>query len=544
MKNIISFLGIYLVLGMLVGCYDDESTTAQLPLPKIMILGDEFLEGGTRVANVGEEYELDCKVNWGSEDSTKFDFRWSYNGEVISNERIGKYTFPETGTVYVTFEVIERATGLTFGTVCTVTVSTKWLLGWLILSEKNGESALDFIHIDTHELYRDVYKMLHPDKTLGSQPYRLAQMCKPSYDHILVMQRGGDGLVELDGRNFSKVIRTEEEFIGEKYPYTGFDPAFYVPAWSSSAYGPEYLVTTKGEVYSRIDKSTSLFNVQQYPTIPLDFPGGAKITSMVFPKQYYNQFMWDDLNKKWRSTYKSSSYDEIMGDIEKGYDETAPENAHILDCFSGLPEGIEFVYGETQNEWHSYCNLITVFKNTNTGRYIFQNAYITMNTSLKTLKAESVEQFELPENIGITDGTQFCLLRGQNTWAQRSPHLFFNVGSKIYFYRQENNKVFLFKDCSLSANAPTGKVVSIHTDPKQRKLGIAFEDGHFYISRFFNEDGDNLINKIAQGNLDPADPSVNEMMEIGHYDGLGKIVHSIFKHGRWGNWSSAEDKNR
>jgi len=152
-----------------------------------------------------------------------------------------------------------------------------------------------------------VYKMLHPDKTLGSQPYRLAQMCKPSYDHILVMQRGGDGLVELDGRNFSKVIRTEEEFIGEKYPYTGFDPAFYVPAWSSSAYGPEYLVTTKGEVYSRIDKSTSLFNVQQYPTIPLDFPGGAKITSMVFPKQYYNQFMWDDLNKKWRSTYKSSS---------------------------------------------------------------------------------------------------------------------------------------------------------------------------------------------------------------------------------------------
>ena len=108
MKKIISFLGICLLLGVMVGCYDDDSKTAQLSLPDITILGDTWDGGGTRVASVGEEFELYCPVDWGTEDSTKFDFEWSYNGEVIANERITKHVFPETGTTYVEFKVIER----------------------------------------------------------------------------------------------------------------------------------------------------------------------------------------------------------------------------------------------------------------------------------------------------------------------------------------------------------------------------------------------------------------------------------------------------
>ena len=43
-------------------------------------------------------------------------------------------------------------------------------------------------------------------------------------DEILIMQKGGEGLIELDGSNFKKVIRTEEEFIGGGISLCRFQP--------------------------------------------------------------------------------------------------------------------------------------------------------------------------------------------------------------------------------------------------------------------------------------------------------------------------------
>lgn len=72
-------------------------------------------------------------------------------------------------------------------------------------------------------------------------------------------------------------------------------------------------------------------------------------------------------------------------------------------------------------------------------------------------------------------------------------------------------------------------------------MGIAFSDGHFYIC---NLDPEEVVNAIARGNIDPSTPAVNAELEIKHYSGLGNIVHSIFKYGRFSNWSSAEDRYR
>ncbi|KIO45018.1 hypothetical protein DMB45_13390 [Sanguibacteroides justesenii] len=542
MKKIIYYLGAFLVLwGLFTGCYDDKSKTARIPMPKITILGDEALSGdrSNRIAYVGEECELDCKVNWGTEDSTQYDFKWTYNGEEISQERVCRYTFNESGSTYVTFQVIQKSTGLSWGASLSVTVSAKYLLGWLILSDKEGRSALDFIHIDTYELYPDIYKTLHPDKPLGSQPFRLEQHFTSAYDEILVMQRGEPGLVELDGRNFSQVIQTKDEFIGEKYPYEGFDPVQVCYA-NGTISGVELLLTAKGEVYARMNKTvTSQFQTAQYPTIPLEYPGGMEITTFTFPKPTYYQLMFDNKNKRWLAIYKSSSNDKMLPLLVKNYDEE--EFPDYFDFCNGMDQKMELVYAQTCDEWGGDCYLINILKDTETGKYYFQKCYLTWDSSTNTIKVSQPVQKEFAAGYNLTEDSQFWMLRGQNTYFQDSPHVFFTVDKKVYFYREQNDKYYLYKDCNLGENPPTGKIVSIHTNAVVSEMGIAFSDGHFYIC---NLDPEEVVNAIARGNIDPSTPAVNAELEIKHYSGLGNIVHSIFKYGRFSNWSSAEDRYR
>jgi hypothetical protein len=80
----------------------------------------------------------------------------------------------------------------------------------------------------------------------------------------------------------------------------------------------------------------------------------------------------------------------------------------------------------------------------------------------------------------------------------------------------------------------------MHTNPKTNEFGIAFSDGHFYICR----SGSQVIEAIVRGDINPQDKGTNDEIEIAHFTGLGNIVHSIFKYGRFSNYSSAEDKYR
>lgn len=538
--SIIIPLGIMNLLG---SCFKDDTRENSLTIPKITLVGDDVLSGGAkRVAYVGEETTFSCEVIWNGENEADFDYKWTFNGEVVSTEATWTSTFTETGSYSVAFEVIERATGLSVGTSLSISVSSKYLIGWLILSEKDGESSLSFI-TDKPDLilYPDIYKTLWPNDPLGAQPYRLEQKPKMNYDEILVMQHGGDGLVELDGRTFRKVILTKDEFVGEVYPYENFNPVIFLSAWSSLPYGPEYLVTEKGEVYSRIDKNTGLFNLQQFPSTPLSFPGGAEISYLTFPKTTYHQLMYDKLNRKWRVVYKSSNQDEIMPDIVKDYDDKDPRYAGIYDFCSGLPEYMELIYAQTCDEWGYDHFLVNILKNKTTGQYIFQKATMHMDGSKKLLHVQDIEQYEFAPGLEINDETQFWMERGQNKYFQDDPLIFFNVGNKLYFHLWSTGRNYLFKDFSIGTDTPVGKIVCMHTNSICTQLGIAFSDGHYYIC---DVDPTDVILKICRGDIDPLNLDVNKELELAHFKGLGKIVHSIFKCGRWNNWSSAEDSYR
>ena len=178
MKKLIYSIIIPLGLMNLLGsCFKDDTRENSLTIPKITLVGDDVLSGGAkRVAYVGEETTFSCEVIWNGENEADFDYKWTFNGEVVSTEATWTSTFTETGSYSVAFEVIERATGLSVGTSLSISVSSKYLIGWLILSEKDGESSLSFI-TDKPDLilYPDIYKTLWPNDPLGAQPYRLEQ---------------------------------------------------------------------------------------------------------------------------------------------------------------------------------------------------------------------------------------------------------------------------------------------------------------------------------------------------------------------------------
>ncbi|MDR2130873.1 MAG: hypothetical protein LBP56_06890 [Odoribacteraceae bacterium] len=531
-KQIVNTLLAAIVLAT-ASCYKDKSQTELLPLPNITVIPDDFMSRG-RVVYTNEETELFVPVLWNGEDSTRYDYRWTHMGKEISTERTLRHIFTETGATSVSFQVVQRSTGIAFGTTLSISISTKFLVGWLILSEKEGRSALDFIHIDTEELYPDIHHEFYPDDPLGSQPYRLEQHFTAAYDEILVMQRGGPGLVELDGRDFSKVITTREEFVGEKYPYEGFNPVQVCYA-NTTVSGVELLLTDKGEVYSRLNRTgNSSFQTAQYPSVPLVYPDGKgmSITRTTFPKLTFLP-MYDALNRRWLSMYLSYSNDKLLPPWVKRYDEA--DAPGFYNFCSGMPPNIELLYAQTCDEWSNRGFLVNILKDTDTGKLYFQKSTITYNPG-EYIEVSEPEQYEFAEGLGINADTRFWMLRGQNTAFQDSPHLFFNVGNKVYCHRQEIKKTFLYKDFGTVTDAPAGKIVSIHTNAVVTKLGVAFDDGHFFICDI---DPD-TITAIARGDIPADDPALVQR----HYTGLGKIVHSIFKYGRFANWSSAEDDYR
>ena len=84
---------------------------------------------------------------------------------------------------------------------------------------------------------------------------------------------------------------------------------------------------------------------------------------------------------------------------------------------------------------------------------------------------------------------------------------------KFYFYRWSNDKIYLYKDFGAGENAPTGDLVSMHTNGNAIEMGFAFSDGHFYICNITK----NIIDKIARGDIDPL---TDNSIEIQHYSGF------------------------
>lgn len=526
------FLYVFSAVSLLLtSCIDDASSTAFMELPNVSIAMDDAVH-----FDLGVEGEYAPTIDWGGTSPSDYDYLWTINGKTeISREQVLKHTFTESGEIYLTFQMTDKNTQLVFSQNFKTTVTPTFFLGWVILSENaDGSSALSFIHFTTRELYPDIYKTLYPDNPLGSAPYRLEFHSIPSADQILVMQRGGDGLVELDGENFRKVIRTEEEFIGEQYPEEegGFDviQAVYTHR------GPDFLLTKNGHIYDRLSTptgSTAVFQAAHYSTEPFTHrEGEAKFTYLPFPANSF-QFMFDNLNKRWLGYYNTTPSGTPHA-IPKFLKSAKWSSDLQFDYCEGMNRDVDLIFASTYNENSGKGSLLNIFKQS--GVYYVAQADFSLSLSTYSVTVDNPQEYEFAPSEPLDDHSLFCLLRGTKTDYTADPHLFYNVGKKVFFFHAATQRHYLFKDFSKGENAPSGDLVGMMQCGDAKQMGFAFSDGHFYICNTEKA----LLTDIRNSNVDP---EISDRIELAHITDIpGTIKYAIFKYGKRDNFINGENK--
>lgn len=522
------FICLLAAAGCLTACIKDDSTSSSVEMPAVSIAPDDSI-----VFSVGAESVYEPTITWDGTDPADYDYLWTLNGrEELSHEQVLRHVFMEVGEAYLTFQMTDRKTKVVFGRDFKMTVSTPFFLGWLILSENPSDKAsmLSFVHMQTFESYPDIYGTYYPNEPLGKEPFRLEWHGISKTDQILVMQRGGEGCVELNGNNFCKASLTENEFIGERYPEQagGFEPV----AVAYTHRGPELLLASDGKIYDRVTaaptSSSAQFQSAFYSTTPyLHVAGDTRFTRFTSPGMQSNfQLMFDDQNKRWLAYYLTTTIPYNIPQFDKG----TGWKADAFDFCTGMSSDVESVYAETYNEGSNKCSLFNVFRQGS--NYYTATAELTLATSNHHITVTNADQRSFMSTVD--DKSCFCLMRGSGTQYANDPHLFFNVGKKVYFYHWDTDAVYLYKDFDAAKNAPAGDLVCMMQNGNATQMAFAFSDGHFFVC----DAAKATLTAIRQNNIDPTGENEIELIHIDNIPGV--VKHAVFKYGKAANYTGAK----
>lgn len=530
MKNLKYIFTAICLIGVLSGCYKDDSTSFSIPLADVTIASHEKIP-----FKIGEMSEYTPTIEWGGTSQEDYDYKWTLNGrEVISTELTLKYMFTTLGQQYLTFQMTDKKTGIVYGKDFEITVAAKYLLGWVILSEGTDQSShLSFVEMDNFESHPDIYSELYPGETLGSKPYGLANTCISKEDQIMVLQDGGEGTVSLNGLSFQKVSYLKHEFIGEQMPADGSKPKFML----FSHRGAEMLIMDNGAMYDRQNakaRTSGAFQDAMFSTIPFSHCAGAtKFTNHVFPggNSYYTP-LYDGLNRRWLAYHTTTSTQYAIPTFTIG------KNVNFEDGFNyctGMGEDVELVYGQSHGETGYKMNLTSIVKKGSS--YFINDALLTLASGTYRITISDLAQKEFATGYPIDSKTQICMPRGTGTDYNTTAniHVFFNIGKKLYFYHWSTGLTYLFRDFSKETNAPQGDIVALTQRSDTKELGVTFSDGHFFVM----DSQLTKLNAIRQSNLDPE--KVDNGLVKAHITGIpGKPVATIFKVGKASNYTGAK----
>lgn len=516
-------------MTMLSGCYEDDSTSFQFGLEDVKIASHEKIP-----FSVGVETNYTPSVEWGSKSQADFEYKWTLNGhEVISTEFTLKHIFTELGDIYLAFQMTDKQTGIVYGKDFSATVSAKYFLGWVILSEGAGQkSQLSFVDMDTYTSYPDIYATINGDE-LGSKPYGLANTCISKQDQIVVLQEGGEGPVSLNGLSFVKASYLKHEFIGEQFP----EENFKVKSMLFSHRGAEMLISENGNMYDRLNaksRTTStavfqdaLFSTQAFPHVA----GKTKFTHHTFAgaNSYYT-LLFDALGNRWLA------YNTTMTGQKNIPAFTADAKTSFEDGFNyctGMAEDVELVYAESHGETGYKVNLTNILKRN--GEYFINDALLTLASGTYKITVSTLTQKAFATGYAIDADTKFCMPRGAGTDYNADVHVFFNIGQKLYFYHYATGLSYLYRDFSKEENVPAGKIVAITQRGDAKEIGVTFSDGHFFVC----DSQKTKLTAIRQNNLDPENMA-NGLVKAHISNIPGTPVATMFKYGKAANWTGAK----
>lgn len=523
-KLMILFLA-WFICG-LSACVDDDGNYNYLPQDLVTIELPGSSNSGSSCIE-GTEFVLEPQITWKNpEDEAHFTYTWLVDKDTISHDKVLKYVFPEIKDFYVSLYLTDERTNISYKNsgMFILRVETRYKTGFMVLyKESSGTSRLGFIKVpgngetpDGFEYWneKELYKQFHEGEDLGSNPVRLIQHFSSSYsadDQVLVIQRGGQGPLELDGVTLKKVILTEHEFVNEKVPEI-FEPV-------DVCYNERInlLLNSDGSLYNRMITVSNAFQSNAYSNIPMNIDvdngvSGGNITLLAQPanSSMTNTILAYDAtpeHKRFILVSMAGNNRAGMAVVSSSTGEW-PENYVPLDNLGDY----NLIYAcpckdDLMTSWNdSYFYFI--LKDVN-GKHWIQSCYMP-SSSIGKLQINPVSDIlkELPKGDQITAKTKFLCHRSGD-------YLFFTGGINndiLYCYQVNTNKTTVFFNAGATITA------------------LSFNEGY----TMFGYTG--IAIGTANGKVHFVDASRNSIISEGNptiykeFEGYGEVVDIIYKH--------------
>lgn len=499
----------FCLASLLTSCYEDKGKYDIIDYNKINKIS---LKGSTPM-NLGDMLEIKATIDWRypDQDTLNFDYEWRINDVLISTERDLSYKIPDVGMSPVYLHVTERKTNITSRSYIQINVNTPYLSGWLLLAEKNGKSDLSYIRRDsyvddekvTHYEYNffpSIYEELNSGLSLGQKPVKLVTNIFPTneYDEILVLQKNNES-VFIDGTYFLKGQDFKNEFSGGQIP-GNLQPIDYRFHKSTA-----HVLLENGDIYwKKYQINSGVIHSGTFLSTPVLYDkGGVKIKKFI-DNNYYDfsaVSFYDTKNNRWLNLYAGTSVDN-WANFKMPLLFIAPKPADYVDLEG--QSGYDHVYS---TEHSKGSNFMHIFKNVTSGDYVMQD--LTTINVVSAIMIFDIKQNVIPIKNFVNDESVYLKMK------QKS-YIFMSNGSKLYFYDLNTKLVKLYHDFG------NGKIVDIVSDANGGEVGIATENGDFYIC---------AVNDVILGKGNPG----TEGGILYEKHDLGKLVDVEWK---WGNWNN------
>lgn len=510
-------LGIYVVMAVFAGivssCLDDDNNYNYKQINRLQ--GGDF-----NFENINSEYNLIEGDELVLAPTFKFtidsitpdvSYEWYIDKQLQADETGATYTFKanKSGKFQVTFAVRDNKSGVQFGKSTIINVMSMYQRGWTILSDENGRSVLHFI-VPTTQHYQVMYNgatftrdslVYHIVKrnvvpNLGSNPKGLMnnigyidynhQYGISIYDELVVKQ---DRWVELNGNTLEREVYTDEEFRGDI-------PADFSPVEAAMTYSCKALLDKNGLIYWEQKADAADFHAGAY--LPIGLNNQTRF-SRLFQAYKFNNFY---TNMILALTKDDNS---LVGILDMG---NVGESSAITDM-SSSNSGNVFNITDPSDEDH-FSNIkhkvVDAFPAPYDVRTDFTVASPFWTVLLKdeTTSAYELRYFGLEANsrsVSCIEGLYyeaslgvFNDYRGMANFGNKR-YAVIADGNQLYYYQYgwdaygdveyRGELMPLGEPLPTAVKALSGMDVTTnlykHKYPYAGQLGVALEDGSFYI---------------------------------------------------------------
>ena len=542
MKRILLYTVLFLLLCCISSCLDDKNDFNYRQINELN--GSIENMNGWYTVSVEEDLYLKPTFKF-TIDSIHPDvsYEWYLDGELL-DVKTPDYTFnaAKTGKYEVTYSVVDNKTGVKFSKSAEITVRSPYLVGWLILSEKDGKSALSFIKMRTVKrddidaegnpverdsiIFYDVEKYFRPD--LGTEPKGLMEhigveydfgFSDAVYDEIVVMQ-GKDNWVELNGNTMEHEVYTKEEFGNDL-------PENFEPVEAAMTFSSKLIRDKNGFIYLHRKVLANDYHAGSYISVPL--ANSTKFKGLYQAHKLYN-----------RNYYVIPACTEDNSLV--GIWDAGRYNEYSLD---GTPSAIT----ENTDEKHfkqMSKNVIAMIPATcgRDNRFDVTDSYIVPKwlALMEEKGTYSMRYFGLEGDTsgGIVTVTDFkevpvdarVFAAGYVDMAvfQHKKYVVFASGKEIWYYPyggSTSNAVLLKKFDQNIVSISSHDVEEYTRDGDiyhNGHLGVALENGDFFIYEVVEED--KVLDNITVNQLYPSPETEDK-----DNNNFGKIVDTLYKFG-------------